>query len=114
MQLTQSATDQIDVQLRTAADSQSESQNEHLRFAMQLTQSATDQIDVQLRTAANSQSENQNEHLRFELQLTQFAADLMGNRCEYRHFEVHLAHPVADLSEVQLKTAADSRSESAA
>ena len=36
--------DLIDVQLKTDADSESESQNEHLRFEVQLTQSAVDLI----------------------------------------------------------------------
>ncbi len=46
------------MQLKTAADSQSESQNKHLRFEVQLTQSEADQIEVQLKTAADSQSES--------------------------------------------------------
>ncbi len=78
------------MKLKTAADSQSESQREYLRFEVQLTQPAADLIEVQLKTAADSRSESQSEHLRFEVQLTQPAADL--------------------IIEVQLNTAADSRS----
>ncbi len=59
LQITTTA-DSMEVQLKTAANSQSENQNEY--HYLQLGQPAADSIEMQRNTAVNSRSENQIEY----------------------------------------------------